>query len=125
MKLLLFLFVFLFSLFTGFTEVCGKYYGDKNGFGVEIKLYDDSTFRYTRSDEFPVEVSEGTWVLRNDTVIMNSTPCKDPEALQHVPVRTYLTITDGRYVYRKNSLTPIGSNGKAVKSEILQKASEE
>lgn len=118
-----FLFVPLLCLFAGFSEVCGNYYGEKEDYATELKLYDDSTFAYTAKREFPFQVSEGTWTLKNDTVTLNSIACPNPEALTHVPVRTYLLFTNAKYVYRKNSLLPI-AKGKAVKSEILLKAEE-
>ena len=104
-----------------FTSVCGNYYGEKDDYATELKLYDDSTFAYTAKREFPFEVSQGTWTLKNDTVTLNSIACPNPEALTHVPVRTYLTFTNTKYVCKKNTLTPV-VKGKAVKSEIMQKA---
>ncbi len=118
MKILFFFFGFFFLLFTDFSEVCGNYYGEKDDYATEIKLYDDSTFRYTARREFPFEVSEGNWTLRNDTITLNSIACPDPEALTHVPVRTYLTFSNAKYVYRKSTLTPI-VKGKLQKGEIL------
>lgn len=120
MKLLIILFGFLLLLFAGFTEVCGNYYGEKEDYITVIRLYDDSTFDYTARREFPFEVSEGTWTLQSDTITLNSIPCPNPDALAHVPVRTYCTFVNAKYVYKKNSLVPI-SKGKAVKSEILLK----
>jgi hypothetical protein len=110
----------LLAFTAGFDEVCGNYYGDKDDYTREIKLYDDSVFSYSARREFPFEVSEGTWLLKGDTVILNSTPCKDPEALNHPPFRTYRTITEEKYLFRKNTLIPL-SGSKQVKSEILQK----
>lgn len=120
MRLLLFTSIFFLSFVADFSEVCGYYYGEKDDYVTEIKLYDDSTFKYTARREFPFEVSEGNWTLKGDTVILNSIPCPDPGALTHVPVRTYLTITGAEYLYRKNSITPIVKS-KPVKSEILLK----
>jgi hypothetical protein len=120
MKPLLFISVFFFSFIAGFSEVCGNYYGEKDDYVTEIKLYDDSTFRYTARRELPFEVSEGNWTLKGDTVVLNSIPCPDPAALTHLPVRIYLTFTDTKYFYRKNSLTPISRN-KQLKGEILLK----
>lgn len=111
----------LFSFTADFASVCGNYYGEKEDYATELKLYDDSTFAYTAKREFPFEVSQGTWTLKNDTVTLNSIACPNPEALTHVPVRTYLTFTNAKYVCKKNTLTPV-AKGKAVKSEIMQKA---
>jgi hypothetical protein len=124
MKVLIILFAFVFWLIGDFKEVCGNYYGEKDDYATAIKLYDDSTFSYQAKREFPFEVSEGTWTLSNDTVTLNSIPCPNPDALNHVPVRTYKVFTDAKYVYRKNSITPV-AKGKAVKGEIMQKDTEE
>lgn len=124
MKLIALFFSFFFLLFTDFAEVCGNYYGEKDDYATAIKLYDDSTFTYQARREFPFEVSEGTWTLSNDTITLNSIPCPNPDALTHPPVRTYHTFSDAKYVYKKNSLTPI-SKGKAAKGEILLKDSEQ
>lgn len=124
MKFLALFFAFFFMLFTDFAEVCGNYYGEKDDYATEIKLYDDSTFAYSARREFPFEVSEGNWTLSNDTITLNSIECPNPEALTHVPVRTYLTFTNAKYVYKKNSLTPI-HKGKPVKGEILLKEKEQ
>ena len=112
--------LFSFGFFTDFAEVCGKYYGEKDDYTTEIKLYDDSVFSYTATREFPFEVSEGNWILKGDTVILNTTPCSDPEALNHPPKRTYITFTNARYLYRKNSLVPLNGN-KQLKDQILAK----
>ncbi len=120
MKLLLFFFLFVFSFFADFADVCGYYYGEKDDFATEIKLYDDSTFTYSARREFPFEVSEGNWTLKGDTVVLTSVACKNPEALEHVPIRTYKAFTGEKYFYKKNSLTPV-SNHKLIKSEILLK----
>lgn len=110
----------LLAFIPDFSEVCGKYFGGKDDYNTEIKLYDDSVFSYTASREFPFEVSEGKWTLVGDTVILNTTPCQNPELLEHVPKRTYITFTNARYLYKKAALYPV-VNGKLVKSEILQK----
>jgi hypothetical protein len=120
MKFLLISSVFFFSFIADFTEVCGYYYGEKDDYVTEIKLYDDSTYKYTAKQEYPFEVSEGKWTLKGDTVILNSLPCANPEALAHPPVRTYLTIVDEKYLYRKNSITPLRKD-KLIKGEILSK----
>lgn len=109
-----------FAFISDFNSVCGNYYGTKDDYSTELKLYDDSTFSYTATREFPFEVSEGNWILKGDTVILNTTPCKNPEALNHVPVRTYLTFTDAKYLVKKNSLVPL-VNGKPVKGETMDK----
>lgn len=107
--------------FADFSDVCGKYYGSKDDYNTEIKLYDDSVFSYTASrDELPFEVSEGNWTLSGDTVILNTTPCAHPELLEHIPKRTYITLTNSLYLYKKEALYPI-SKGKLQKSEILLK----
>jgi hypothetical protein len=123
--------VFLLAAFilgVGFTSdfagVVGNYYGAKEDYSTELKLYDDSTFAYTATREFPFDVSEGNWVLKGDTVILNTTPCKNPDALNHVPVRTYHTFTDAKYVVKKNSLVPV-INGKLVKDEAMDKEKQE
>lgn len=121
MKILIFFFSFLFLLLSDFPEVCGNYYGEKEDYATALRLYDDSTFDYTAKREFPFEVSEGKWTLKNDTITLNSVACPNPEALTHSPVRTYLTLTNVKYVYKKNSLVPI-TKGKAVKSEMMLKA---
>lgn len=120
MRLLLIVPLFFLSFVADFDEVYGYYYGEKEDYITEIRLYDDQTFDYTARCEFPFEVSEGIWSLKGDTVILNSEPCKDPERLTHVPVRTYKTIVNEKYFYKKSSITPI-VNGKLVKSEILLK----
>jgi hypothetical protein len=118
MKILLLFFSFFLFLFTGFADVCGNYYGLKDDYATEIKLYDDSTFAYTARREFPFEVSQGTWTLHNDTITLNSIPCPNPEALTHVPVRTYLTFTGAKYLYKKSTLIPV-VRGKLQKGETL------
>lgn len=119
--LLLFLFMVPICAFIAeFSDVCGNYYGAKDDYDTEIKLYDDSVFKYTGRREFPFEISEGTWTLNGDTVILNSVACKDPEALNHIPIRKYVTITNAKYLFRKDALIPIAGN-KQVKSEMLQK----
>lgn len=118
--IILVLFFPLLAFITDFADVCGNYYGTKDDYATEIKLYDDSVFKYTASREFPFEVSEGTWLLLGDTVVLNTTPCKDSAALEHIPRRTYVTFTNARYLHKKNSIIPI-VNGKQVKSEILLK----
>lgn len=120
MKFLLLLFIPFFVAFADFSEVCGKYYGEKDDYSTEIKLYDDSVFQYTATREFPFEVSEGTWILKGDTVILNTTPCTDSAALLHPPIRKYITFTNAKYLYRKNSLIPLNA-GKLIKSEALIK----
>jgi hypothetical protein len=107
-----------FSFTADFTEVCGSYYGEKDDYATSIKLYDDSTFTYQARREFPFEVSEGVWTLSNDTITLNSIPCPDPDALTHVPVRTYHTFSDAKYLYKDKTLTPI-AKGKLKKSEVL------
>jgi hypothetical protein len=125
MKALIFSSLFFLSFFDAFTDTCGRYAGSKDDYITELKLYDDSVFRYTASREFPFEVSDGTWIMKGDTVILNSIPCKDPAALNHPPLRTYVMFHESKYLHRKNSLTPLDKKNKLVKSEILQKASEE
>lgn len=120
MKFLVIISLFFLSFIIDFSEVCGYYYGEKDDYVTEIKLYDDSTFKYTARREAPFEVSQGNWTLKGDTVILNSIACPDPAALTHLPVRTYLTFTDAKYLFRKNSITPIVKS-KPVKSEILLK----
>jgi hypothetical protein len=124
MKLLTLIFSFLILFFADFSEICGNYYGEKDDYAVCIKLYDDSTFTYQAKREFPFEVSEGIWTLKNDTITLNSIPCPNPDALTHPPVRTYHTFVNAKYHYRKNSLTPV-SKGKAIKGEILLKDTEQ
>ena len=111
----------LLWLITDFAEVCGTYTGEKDDYVAEFKLYDDSVFQYTGIREFPFEVSEGTWNLIGDTVILTTLPCKDPDALNRYPVRTYKTFTNERFLFRKNALIPIDHNNRLVKSESLQK----
>jgi hypothetical protein len=111
---------FLFAFTTTFTEVCGIYYGEKEDYATELKLYDDSTFAYTARREFPFEVTQGNWTLKNDTVTLNSIACPNPEALTHVPVRTYLTFTDVKYVYKADRLAPV-VRGKLQKGETLSR----
>jgi len=120
MKFLLVISLFFLSFISDFSEVCGNYYGEKEDYATEIRLYDDSTFRYTGKREFPFEVSQGNWTLKGDTVVLNSVPCPDPEALTHVPVRTYVLFTETKYFYKKNSITPVSKN-KLLKGEVLQK----
>lgn len=123
MRIFYFSLLILLTSFTDFSEVCGVYSGEKEDYIVELKLYDDSVFKYTASREFPFEISEGNWKLNGDTVVLTTTPCSNPEALQHPPIRTYISLTGKKYVFRKNTLTPVLASGKLVKSEVLQKES--
>lgn len=118
MKFLALCFVFFFMLFADFAEVCGNYYGEKDDYAICIKLYDDSVFTYEAKREFPFEVSEGTWTLKNDTITLNSIPCPNPDALAHPPVRTYQTFIDQKYLYKDKTIVPI-VKGKLKKAEIL------
>ncbi len=121
MKFLLLLFLPLLYFFTDFASVCGTYTGEKDDYVAEFKLYDDSVFQYTGIREFPFEVSEGTWNLIGDTVILTTLPCKDPDALLRLPIRSYKTFVDEKFLFKKNSLIPIDKNNRLVKSESLQK----
>ncbi len=121
MRILSIFLLVLFSAFTDFTEVCGTYSGEKYDYIAELKLYDDSAFKYTALREYPFEVSEGTWTLNGDTVTITSSPCTDPGALNHGPVRTYIMFTNQKYLFKKNALIPISDKNKLVKSETLLK----
>lgn len=118
MKLIALFYSFFFVLFSDFTEVCGNYYGEKDDYATVIKLYDDSTFKFEAKREFPFEVSEGTWILSNDTITLNSIPCPNPDALAHPPIRTYQTFVNQQYFYKDKTLIPI-VKGKLKKAEIL------
>jgi hypothetical protein len=116
------LFLGILLSFSGSEEVSGVYSGFKDDYIAELKLYDDSAFKYNSIREFPFEVSEGTWSLHGDTVCLITSPCANPDALNRPPVRTYISLTGKKFLHRKNSLTPLSANGKLIRSEIMDKA---
>lgn len=119
MKTAIIAFALLAVVSHDYTSLSGTYAGTKEDYFTEIKLYDDSVFTYKASREFPFEISDGNWLIKGDTVILNSVPCANPELLTHPPVRTYITFTNSKYVIKKNSLVPIGSGGKILRGESL------
>lgn len=119
MKTAIIAFALLAVVSHDYTSLSGTYAGTKEDYFTEIKLYDDSVFSYKASREFPFEISDGNWLIKGDTVILNSVPCANPELLTHPPVRTYITFTNSKYVIKKNSLVPIGSGGKILRGESL------
>lgn len=104
-----------------YASLSGTYVGTKEDYYTEIKLYDDSVFSYKATREFPFEVSDGNWLLKGDTVILNSEECSNPELLQHPPIRTYIKFSNAKYFIKGNSLIPVSPSGKLTRSEALQK----
>jgi hypothetical protein len=121
-RLVYLLFLGILMSFSGAEEIIGVYSGLKDDYITELKLYDDSAFKYNAIREFPFEVSEGTWSLNGDTVCLITTPCTNPDALNRPPVRTYISLTGKKFLHRKNSLNPLSANGKLIRSEIMDKA---
>jgi hypothetical protein len=113
----------VFALFAvaahDYSSLSGTYAGTKEDYFTEIKLYDDSVFSYKASREFPFEISDGNWLIKGDTVILNSVPCTNPELLQHPPVRTYKMFSNAKYYVKGNSLLPVSAAGKLQRGESL------
>ncbi|GAB4148955.1 MAG: hypothetical protein Fur0041_22310 [Bacteroidia bacterium] len=119
MKLLLPVFICLLP-FSDNTAISGHYYGFKDDRQVHLFLDDDNVYEWERRQDFPFEVSEGTWKQSGDTLILNSEPCKNPEALKQHPVRTYLNMDQVKFLILKNTLVPVRKN-KLIKEEKLTK----
>lgn len=119
MKSALFAATFIAVSFHDYSSLSGTYAGTKDDYYTEIKLYDDSVFAYKATREFPFEVSDGKWLIKGDTVILNSEPCANPELLQHPPVRTYKMFTNAKYFVKGNSLLPVSASGKLQRGESL------
>lgn len=121
MKTALIAFAFFTLVSHDYSSLSGTYVGTKDDYFTEIKLYDDSVFSYKASSEFPFEVSDGKWLIKGDTVILNSEPCANPELLQHPPVRTYKMFMNAKYYVKGNSLLPVSASGKLQRGESLTK----
>lgn len=121
MKTALIAATFIAVSFHDYSSLSGTYVGTKDDYYTEIKLYDDSVFAYKATREFPFEVSDGTWLISGDTVILNSDPCANPELLQHPPMRTYKMFTNEKYYVKGNVLIPLTATGKRKRGESLTK----
>ncbi len=110
---ILFLTVLLYGCSPKFSSVTGYYlsycllYGDP---GVQLNLYQDSTFRYKFAQLD--KIITGTWSLNRDTVILHSSSFDEKYNKPLMPIRKNTNLVNvDMYIVKKGKLYEINKDG--------------
>jgi hypothetical protein len=88
----------------------GEYYTTNKGWNYSIELWPDSTFRYIKRYEWPIDVSLGRWHVKNNKLILNS--IEDTFSQRKLTSSTYIMLVEKSYRIKRNSIVDDSSRLK-------------
>jgi hypothetical protein len=101
-----------YPIFLAFLFICcqrntvqfGEYDVTHNGINYSLELYKDSTFRYIKRYEWPIEVTLGIWHMEDKRLILNSLPNTDTLRKEGFTSGKYIIIKNKSLLVRRNRI---------------------
>ena|SRR5205085_6617675 len=87
----------------------GEYYTTNKDLNYSIELWPDSTFRYIKRYEWPVDVSLGRWHIDGNTLILNSVSDPDTTPVRGLSAGSYIIFRGKSFSIKHDRLIEVDS----------------